>query len=231
MGEVHLAAHLEVEEVVVDVDAALHEVVIHDAGVKRLHGVGATAVVIHRAVKMQGPFQIVDVEPRHVGIDFCADDRHRVFFHQIERAQVGMTDVGHEVRLGLLRVAEVDQAVEIEVKLVVDDAQLAVETVFLHVAIKLHNVDMVAQQIGIMDVAVQDEIGIAFLGESGSELCVHFEFSDDVGCVGDHAGVDAFRVDAAVKNVGPVGLPVARHVGFHVADVGDQAHVGDEVVV
>ena len=45
-GKIHLAAHFEIEEIAIEVDAALHQIVVDEAGIKRPHEVLAPAVAI-----------------------------------------------------------------------------------------------------------------------------------------------------------------------------------------
>ena len=69
-GEIDLSRHLEIEEVAVQLDAALHEVVVDNRSIEILHLVTASAIDVNGAVDLHRAFQIVEVEAFHVHIDF-----------------------------------------------------------------------------------------------------------------------------------------------------------------
>ena len=229
-GKIHLATHLKVEEVVVDVDTALHQVVIDDARVETLHVVFALAVSIHRAVQMKRAFQIVNVEARHVGVDIGADNRNRVFFHDFQRIEVGVSDDGLEVGLGQFWIAEIDQPVEIKIQFVVVNVDLAIEPVLFHLAVKDNLIYMVTKQFGIRNLAVQIQFGNAFLGKSHREVGVHIQFPNEVR-FGKHTGVNMLSINVSRKHIGMYACTVSRYVGFQVGHVGTEIDIGVEVVV
>ena len=45
-GKIDLTSHLEIEEVAVDIDAALHQVVVDDVCIEIVHPIGPTAIAI-----------------------------------------------------------------------------------------------------------------------------------------------------------------------------------------
>ena len=140
-GKIHLAGHLEIEEVTVNVDTAHHQVIVEDGGIKSIHIVGATAVAVNSIVDMERTFKVVKIKARQVGHDMGADFRNAVFFHQFEGTQVGMTDGRLKVEFGVFLVPKVDEAVEVEVKVFVVNREDTVEPIIAHLAVEHNLVD------------------------------------------------------------------------------------------
>ena len=69
-GKIHLASHLEAEEVAVEIDAFLHQLVVNDRGVKAFHIQLALTVPESETVDGQRAFGVVEVvEASGVGGD------------------------------------------------------------------------------------------------------------------------------------------------------------------
>ena len=114
-GKIHLACHLEIEEVTVNVDFPLHKVVVTDGCIKVIHFITSSPIAINGVVEVELAFEVIKIETSQVGHDIGTDFRDGVVLNQFQGTQVGMVD--HRLKIGnrVFLVVEVNQSVEVKV--------------------------------------------------------------------------------------------------------------------
>ena len=150
---------------------------------------------------MQDTFQIVDVEARHVDVNSRADDRNGVLFVDFQRMQVGIPDDRPKVGLGLLGVAEIHHAVEIEIELVVVNVDLTLETVFLHRAVEHNLINIISQKLSLIRLSVEGDFRVTLLGEKRREISIQVKGANHLGSVSYPSRINGIGLHIAVKHI------------------------------
>ena len=152
-SKIHLACHLEVEEVAVNVDAPLHKVVVEDGSIKAVHTIASSPITINGVVEVKLAFEVVDVEAFQVGHNVRADFRNGVILDQFQGFQVCVVDHRFKVGDRVFLVVEVNQSVEVEAKHFVVDGDSSLESVFLQIAVKHNLINAIAYQFSLISLS------------------------------------------------------------------------------
>ena len=230
-GKIHLARHLEVEEVAVHVDATLHQVVIHNGGGEFIHEIASTAVAIHRAVDAHLAFQFVEVESGQVHVNSAADFGNGILFIDVQRMEVGFLDDCVEVGFGMLRVFEVNQAAEIKGQVFIVHLDFSIEEAFLHGAIQIDLVNPATQNLSIAHHAIHVQFGFAFLGEFHGKISIQVQLTKHLGVVDERAHIHPITDDVARKHVVARAAVRPCNVGVNLSHPGVQHDFRLEIVV